>query len=275
VIDFNVMHEQNIKCYEYSNRKPEIRASNMPFCPRQFIFKYRDYYNQEETWDFLGDFYCNIGTSIHSTLQKWIPMANPGFFLGNWKCRRCKIFISFKVGPQYCPNCGNLMEYREFLLNFIDAPVGGHCDGVILSKNETNRLCEKYYKHVSILNINKLINSKKKIKIPALVFEAKSTGLWTIKNISTPYTPHKCQSEIYTSSLRKILSKRYNNNIINIKGYLIKYFSRDNPRIVSDDFIKIVKKNTLYKNTCKMVNLTMDSIRTLKIDKIYNFINRF
>jgi len=264
------MYNNVVKQGKHELRKPEMRASSMPFCPRQYIFKWIDYFNEEGEWNYLGDFYCNIGTSVHESIQKWGPIANPGYFLGNWKCKRCKKTERFKVGPQVCPTCGKFMYYDELLVNFVDAPVGGHCDGLLLDEKVINNLTKEKFKTVNVENINKLISINADLKIPAYVLELKTTGMWAIRNLSEPYTSHKCQAEIYASSLKRVIPVRYGNNNINVKGYLIKYISRDNPRIVSTDFKKDIVNDILYKNTYKMVNKTIEAIKTGKVKKIFN-----
>jgi len=275
-VNFDSLYLSAFKVEEKTNKAPDIRASSMPFCPKKFLFKFYEFLDNGSRWDFFGDFYCNIGTSIHSTVQKWVPLASPGYLLGDWRCRKCKRIVACSVGPFPCPNCGTLMSYQEFSLKFLDAPVTGHCDGVIIDKlfalewmKKSSRYKKLLSKGSEIVALNQLIHSREKIKIPAWVLELKSTGIYNAKSITQPSTSHMAQSTIYTSGLKKILPHRFGIHTIKVKGYLIKYISRDNPRVRSKDLKKRVKDDGFYYLTCKMVNTLFDSFKTLKVKKLY------
>ncbi len=245
---------------EFSDRKPEIRPSGMPFCPRRFIFSCLETLNNGSEWDFCGDFYCSIGTAIHEALQKWLPKVNKGAILGNWECSKCKSNNNYKpllalVGPQNCPICGKDMDYVEFELPFLGTPMIGHCDGVILDLD----FIEKRYKikkdDENIINkINILIRKNLKDKIPGYILEYKSTGVYSVKSISEPQHKHTLQATTYVSASRKCLPKLFGLHGIDMQGYIIKYISRDNPRQISRDFKCKIDNDRLYNNTCKIVN---------------------
>lgn len=283
-LSFDDLYLNILKAEQETNRAPQIRGSAVPFCPRRFLLSYSEFLANRGKWSYLGDFYCSIGTSIHQAVQKWLPISSPGYLLGNWHCLRCRkrgerIIVNNSVGPLSCPNCGRQMAYSELTLDFVDAPIIGHCDGVLINKDfvlewagkNLNRGQLKKFEKDNVEGINKIIHSKNlQIRIPALVLELKSTGMHVIRTLAKPKMQHTAQATIYVSSLKKILLERFGIETIDVKGSLIKYVSRENPRIRSQDFKKRVTKDTFYDITCKMVNIFIKTLRTLKVKKIYD-----
>lgn len=283
-LSFDDLYLDILKAEQETNRAPQIRGSAVPFCPRHFLLAYTEFLANRSKWSYLADFYCGIGTSIHQAVQKWLPISSPSYLWGDWCCLRCRkreerVTISNSVGPLSCPNCGRQMVYCEPTLDFVDAPVTGHCDGVLIDKEfvlewaekNLNRGQLKKFKKNNVKGINKIIHSKNlQIRIPALVLELKSTGMHVIRTLAKPKVQHTAQATIYVSSLKKILLERFGIETIDVKGSLIKYVSRENPRIRSQDFKKRVTKDTFYDITCTMVNIFFRSLRTLKVKKIYD-----
>jgi hypothetical protein len=287
-LDFDSLYKKGIEGGDYNGRAPSIRASGVPFCPRKFLFSYTAYLDSGSYWDAKGDFFCDIGTAVHNVIQKWVPKYSPGYFVGNWECYgpRCinRVFeggngkipkyheepfvVEAVAGPIPCPKCGKMMSYGELKLNFPDAPMTGHTDGLLIDRD----FAAKTYGVKSVQALNKLIKKKLKTKIPAWVLELKSTGKWNLPKIRKSgepvYTQHKAQATIYTSALRKIAPTGLNLNGIDIKGYIFKYIARDHPNSVSIDIVKEVETDKLYNNTCKMVNMLHASFKG-KLGEVY------
>ena len=235
-MNFDALYKKTLKYEIEGESKKEIRASGMPFCPIKFLINYRDGIFNDS---FPFRFFTECGNVIHEETQNWTALANPGVLFGNWKCPKCKKVVFRKVGPMICPICSASMGYKEVTLNFLDAPMNGHPDGFLLE---------------NILDM--------------WLLELKSTTKTKCLSIEEPDRSHRLQSTLYTSASRKIFKDIYKLPY-NIKGYIIKYISRDNPYITSQDFIKEVKQDTLYDNTCKLVNILVSSVQENNWLRIY------
>lgn len=252
-MDFDKLYLEMMKGTEISNRPPSIRPSSVPFCPKMFIFQYIEFIDGGGSWDFFGDFYTGIGTVIHNIIQKWLPIQNPGYIMGNWKCR-CGNTVKNRVGPVKCKKCKIFMEYQEIVVKFPDAKITGHIDGLIINYQGEE-------------NINKIIRDFSRERIPAWILELKSTGMYAAKNIKVARHNHDCQATIYTQAMKKVFEKKFN---LEIKGYIIKYIARDHPGIRSIDIKKKINDDRLYKITCKLFNIFNRSLSTKNIDKLFS-----
>lgn len=271
----------------------KIRASSMPFCPIKFIITSNEKYIKGSTWNYFGDFYCDIGTAIHSAVQKWIPKSYPGVLFGNWICKKCYYYIdnkkvnyryNFKAGPLLCPSCKREMLYDEIAMYFLltNNIVTGHCDGILIEESSIiEALKDKWdFKKnplKSIINIDdkvliaRMVNDiiyNSDLTLDAFVFELKSKGVFIVnKGIIEPELKHRCQAISYTGALRDFLPYCNIKNL-NIKGYIIKYISRDNPRARSIDFKKVQTSDVFYKNTCSLVNKMLIYLNKNKYKKL-------
>ncbi len=289
----NIYKKEIITGTELSEKAPELRASNMPLCPKKFVYQYIEYLQGNATWDYLGDFFCDIGTSVHSSVQKWLPRSANALLMGNWRCDHCgkpkktkkgvyyiKPFIVYnRIGPVRCPKCKREMLYDEFVLNVTDAPITGHCDGLLLDKDYVYTKIKDYYKTdpikidrtEAISLANRLIADKnlmKKLKVPAYVLELKTTSSFQIKQIREPKHEYHCQASFYASALHRILKKRFKFTNISVKGYLLKYIARDNPRLVTKDFV-VKRDDEIYKVNTDLVNMFFDSFINGEYKKLY------
>lgn len=262
----NNTYRKAIKLEEVSLRKPTFRGSGVPFCPMKLLIDSLNYYHGVENWNYNGDFYCDIGTAIHSVLQKWLPRADP-LYVGNWECKKCNIKIYAKAGPLHCPSCNQEMMYDEFNLDFLKCNANGHCDGVFLDKDSVLKHIKT--KTITTESINDLL--KKQVKLKGKILEFKSTGQFAVRNLKKPHHKHKLQATTYVGCANSCLKTMYNVNI-DITGYVIKYFARENPNLVSQDFENAVD-DQLYKIMCKIVNHTYNFIKNpgKKYKKFYNF----
>lgn len=262
MVDFDILYENVLKHDSFmEGNSPDLRASAAPFCPKKFIFDYKDYLDGNSRWDFYGSFYCDIGTAIHSAIQFWIPRINKGLLFGSWKCNYCKVFIKDKVGPLHCPKCNKMMEYREIIIKFRDAPLVGHSDGLILDK----KFILKTYGDISIDKLNDILVDIPKEKIPAYVLELKSTGMYKAKSFNAPQDPHIRQASLYSHAIQKMPEYE---KLFDIKGFIVKYIARDNPRVRSKDLKIVLKDDAIYHDTCLLINKIVKMLKTKKVKKI-------
>lgn len=225
-----------------SIRPPRFRLSSSPFCAYRFLFQWYDFVKTGEAdfWDYSADFYTSIGTSIHSVLQKWVPIKNPGMYLGNWKCPKCGKIIEAAVGPKFCKKCKKWMQYEEF--SFLEKPgFSGHCDGIYLLNNRLIKTLD-----INIDNTEPMDTYLRSCKTPveAVVLEFKSAGSYKAKRLTGPTANNKAQALMYvTCANRKMKELGLNINVI---GAVVKYFSRDNPNSASNDFFLPVNDTSLF-----------------------------
>jgi len=175
---------------------------------------------EEET--FTKDFFCNIGTVVHSVVQKWLGLT--AHLYGKWKCPVCNKIKHEGFGPVIC-ECKTLCEYEEYELNY--NIITGHCDGLFLINN-------KFYvfelKTISTNGINARIREGK------------------------PYYYHSNQANMYSLMCQK-LKLPYP-----LIGNVIVYITRDNPfkfKAFAHEGINLkTVKETLrdYKRATKMMD---------------------
>lgn len=263
---YNNVVEHEFTC---DPRTPCFRLSSSPFCTLKTIFEWQDYINGNQTWSFKGDFYCNIGTAVHRTLQHWLPKLNPATVIGHWRCmkcckhlheeecvhctKKCSHYVEASVGPQICPDCGKPMEYEEFQYLLPKLPVSGHSDGLLLFDPASQLGISKdlTLKHVDL--INKCLRSGD-YQFPAYILEYKTTSKNSALNILQPIPHHKAQASMYVGACQEILAKKYGLVNLDVKGMIIKYISRDNPDIRAKDFvIEADEDNGYYKYNKKMI----------------------
>lgn len=262
MVDFDILYENVLRNDSFmEGNSPDLRASGAPFCPKKFIFDYKNHLDGNSRWDFYGSFYCDIGTAIHSAIQFWIPRINEGTLFGSWKCNNCKIMIKDRVGPLHCPQCNSMMEYREIIIHFNDAPLVGHSDGLLLDK----KFIEKVYGKISIHELNTILANIPEKRIPAYVLELKSTGMYKAKSFKSPQDAHIRQASLYSHAIQKM--PKYE-KLFNVKGFIIKYIARDNPRVRSMDLKVEVNDDTIYHDTCLLINRIVKMLRTNKVKKI-------
>lgn len=253
----------NFKRSVPTERKSQIRTSSVPICPKWFIL---DNANPVFEESYGMDFYTGIGTSIHSTVQKWFPFSSPLIMFGNWKCLNpdCGKIAYRKLGPLKCKNCGADTGYEEFSMRFIDAPISGHSDGILLDidPDMAQFINDHGFSHLDL-----------KKNIEAWVLELKSSGTHRImqKNEKGADARHKLQAGMYSVGFDKILKQKYGFPI-DVKGYVIKYLGRDIPTLLSRDF-KETPENAkhVYEVTCKAVNLLIKGIIQDKPGSIFKF----
>jgi len=170
--------------------KIEARCSSLSsFCQVFFLMTWIEDKFEEES--FTKDFFCNIGTVVHSVVQKWLGITENLY--GKWKCIKCNKIIHEGFGPVIC-ECKNLCEYEEYELSY--NILTGHCDGLFL-------INKKFY-----------------------IFELKTIstrGLTERIKERQPYYYHSAQSNMYTLMAQKIKLP------YPLVGNVIVYLTRDNP----------------------------------------------
>lgn len=282
---FDLVYDNSINLEAPTNPRPPVfRLSDSPFCPLKTLQEWRDHIFSENIWSFRGDFYCDIGTAVHNALQKWIPRANPGIFIGNWRCKHCcshpyldncekctkncKFYKEALVGPQRCPVCGNYMAYEEFQYLLPNVPASGHSDGLMLfdPKKVMGLAGELNEDHLSL--INKMVRDKNADEsFPAYVLEFKTTGKTRVLNMTEPLPHHKAQASMYVGCCHEILGKKYGLYNIDVKGVIIKYIARDSPDMRSKDFEVIIENNAYYKYNKSMIYKAVKGFYHSNLDK--------
>lgn len=245
-------------------KPPRFRMSASPFCPYKFLFDWYDFIKTDRAdyWDYTSDFYTNIGTAIHSTLQKWIPINNPGSYLGNWKCPRCHKYIEAAVGPKFCKKCGKWMIYEEF--SFLEKPgFTGHCDGILLLNKP---LVKSFGVNIHKTKVMDKYIRKCKNPVEAVVLEYKSAGSYKAKRITGPTPKNKAQALLYAPCAQHKMDELGLN--VQIIGSVVKYLSRDVPTSASNDFFLPVKNENWFKFIRKIVRSIYKAVRTGKIEPI-------
>jgi hypothetical protein len=188
------------------------------FCPVAFVIGQIQGDSVGES--FTKDFYCSIGTVVHSTIQRWLGIS--GFLYGNWVCSKCGCFIDEGFGP--IKHCGEYGLYEEYQLNW--DILSGHCDGIIEQDNEFYVL---ELKTISLSGLNTRVKENK------------------------PYEYHEAQANFYTFMAQKLKLK------YPIVGHAIIYITRDNPNIIKVfrkkgvDFKKVKETVKLFKDTQQML----------------------
>jgi len=248
-------------------RPPRFRLSGSPFCPYKFLYQWYDYVTtgRVDFWDYPADFYTGIGTAIHSTLQKWVPLCNPGLYLGNWQCPECRKVIQSAVGPKMCPDCNRWMRYEEY--EYSDGwYFSAHWDGVLIT--DTNLIKTL---GITLDNTKPMDKYLRKCKVPvkAIVTEYKSAGSFKSKRIGGPTPENKAQALMYAPcATRKLKAEGLNIEII---GSVVKYLSRDNPNSASNDFFLPADGDGFYYHSKKVVKSVVKAIKEGSIDPIVDF----
>lgn len=247
-------------------RPPRFRLSASPFCAYKFLFQWYDFIKTDkiDLWDYSSDFYTSIGTTIHSLLQKWIPINNPGLFLGNWKCPTCKKVIEAATGPKFCKKCQSWMIYEEFV--FYEKPgFAGHGDGIYLLNTDLVKTLD-----IDLYNtkrMDKYIRSCKK-PVEAIALEFKSAGSFKAKRLGGPTPRNKAQALMYVPCANRKLKELGLN--VNVIGAMVKYLSRDNPNSSSNDFFLPVKDESLFDYSKGIVRSVYKAVKTGEVSHIYD-----
>lgn len=174
-------------------RPIRLRASSLPMCSVTTLESMLvDAY---ETDAAMMDYYCSVGTTVHTHLQKW--MGKSGKIFGDWKCNnpKCKHQVKNSVKHK-CPKCKAPMEYVE--LEVEHNIFSGHIDGLL-----------------------KLPNKK------FIVFDYKTTSMQNIYSKKyIPVAKHLMQIAAYGAILRK--------QGMDIDSLSVVYVARDNPAQVAE-----------------------------------------
>lgn len=136
-----------------TKRPIKLRASSLPTCSLLFLEKLL--LDDFETDEAMMDYYCSVGTTVHTHLQKWL--GKTGKIYGNWICKSCNHKVD-NSSNSICPKCDSGMEYEELEVNYND--FSGHIDGVVKLRNKKHIVFD--YKTSSTRNIY----GKKYIPVP-------------------------------------------------------------------------------------------------------------
>lgn len=116
-------------------REYRFRASSLPYCQLRHVWSKLSKdakRTPKQVRTYTGDFYLEVGTAIHTVIQRWLGRL--GYLYGFWKCHN-KFCSGSEVGPllgeQTCEKCKNKMVYEEFVLRDDKSSFSGHTDGLI------------------------------------------------------------------------------------------------------------------------------------------------
>lgn len=180
---------------DLKTRRPiRLRASSLPTCSLLLLEKMLlNEYDKDEA---MMDYYCSVGTTIHSHTQKWL--GDCGKLYGDWRCpnKQCSAFVQHSIDYK-CPKCQNLMDYCEIELEY--DIFSGHVDSIFLQPN--GRYIVVDYKSTS----SRSVSERKFI----------------------PNAKHLIQIAAYAA----VLTKVYN---LDIESVSILYIARDNPQQIAE-----------------------------------------
>lgn len=179
-----------------TRRQIRLRASSLPTCSLLTLEKML--LNETETEEAMMDYYCSVGTTVHSHLQKWIGKS--GKIYGDWLCKNCN-YTHKNTLVHICPNCTHHMEYVELEIEY--NIFSGHIDGLIQQKNG------KFIVYDFKTSSTKHIYAKKYI----------------------PVAKHLIQVCAYAAVLRKV-------HQMDIESVSIMYIARDNPTLIAEFNLK-------------------------------------
>lgn len=196
-------------------RGPEYRPSSFPLCSVLTLLRFATGANQgyfNSTMSASGGFFTSVGTAAHENIQYYI--GQEGKVWGDWKCRN--------------PFCQKRHDAQDLFNE------KGECwrKGKLTRKNTTNNKCPKCKTPMEY--VEKAINYKGlKGHIDAIVKLA-GGGWWVADyKTSTKYQITNAKSMLpHKAHLKQIptycyvLEKKYK---MDIKGFSVFYFSRDNP----------------------------------------------
>ena len=192
-----------------TNKRDEFRVSSFPYCPVIDLYQYFD--SSPETVDYGTDFYTNLGTAVHETIQHHKSISyNKKLVIGFWRCKLCNLVFNEKPIPKpskikqkkSCLNsgpCTGTLEHEE--IEFKYKNLSGHIDNLtILPKPVKKRVyCAFEYKTCS----NKYVDDM------------------YYRNF-LPFPKHPHQVKTYCALLYKLFN-------IKPSYYAIVYIARDKP----------------------------------------------
>lgn len=229
----NVLVQQLLKSKHMIPHRCEFRGSNLPFCQMDMaLTTLADWYdftpNRRAT--FLSDMYMDIGTAVHTTMQRWL--ARTGKLWGDWHCYNCQ-HVWFWSKNHICERCGKQGTYKELSLAVGD--LTGHCDGFI-----------QLLKYLLLLEIK--TTSTKKMTADDLIYH--------------PYPHYIAQTSSYRESVRRQYKKRTD-------GVMFLFVPRDDFHIITPAIFldKDLPQNQLRKYH-KQYNQVFKAIKANKVGKL-------
>jgi hypothetical protein len=125
---------------KWNKHPPDVRPSSFPFCPRRYVFKKLGPKEEDDKFTVRGNFYTEIGKSLHAVTQN--AWARTGHLFGYWTCARPTCGKLWSKSPSFlpasdkCKTCGcGLFNYHE--LELADNALGlvMHTDGILIYPN--------------------------------------------------------------------------------------------------------------------------------------------
>lgn len=208
-------------------RRYQIRASGLPFCPRRHSLStvLKKKHLPTSSSEFIDDATLTVGHTYHALLQKW--MGRAGTIVGDWQCPGCKTEKKWREGAprcktEGCSHYGQDMVYEEIFLTDPETGLTAHPDGLFFSPKGV---------------------------LEGLEF--KTIVQANLEDLSEPYESHlKYQAAAYAYLLNKIRGLRIKHfTFIYIsrnlpQSHKVYYFKKGKPLTVSQSW---AGKNTLIK----------------------------
>ena len=127
------------KSVEDIEQPPRLRPSSLPACSIIALGKLLDYrLSGKESRNYMSDFFMDVGTQVHSVLDKWCAHSDGPKVWGDWKCsnNECRNIwgISYDKGSaddSTCHLCQSKGVYQEVEIKY--RGMKGHMDCVLIT----------------------------------------------------------------------------------------------------------------------------------------------
>lgn len=193
---------------EYSTRDMSrletIRASQLPFCPLEFVLSTAKN-GPHQAMGFHMAYFTSVGTIVHEVMQRY--HGKSGKFLANWQCPTCKKWRNLSLQPNCCDT---LSDYHEVQIRH--KWVTGHIDGIFLDSQGQYWITD-YKTTSSTLALSKEKNPGRVYieQVEAYAFAMQEQYNVPIKGVSlvficrdNPTTPHIWAKELHESDYKQI-----------------------------------------------------------------------
>ena len=218
----------------------EIRASNMPICPRAIHISRRLPRKRRPSKyeKFRSEAATLMGTALHLVLQKWFALMFPDHFFGDWECIYCRKIRRHKTGVQICQSCGREMIYRELVIKKQPGiPFSGHTDGIL-----------------AFTNFSILLDYKGSYQ----------DRMRSIKVERKPVLSHFYQTNAYACAINS--GKVPVGNLPPIKKIIIIYIDRGRPHVLWNP-MQVSPNKRIYKQTKQFIKEGNRSLKTLTLPR--------
>lgn len=240
-------------------RSPEYRPSSFPMCPIHILVRMQDGASNKKfisRMEASGGFFTSVGTAAHENIQRYTGQT--GKLWGDWKCRN--------------PKCTKHHDARDLY----DEKGNMYRKGILTSRNTTKNKCpsckhpmEYVEKEIVYKGLKGHIDAIIKLKQGYWVGDYKTTTKNKLRSGKLPEKKHLLQLPTYCY----VLEKQYK---MDIKGFSLLYFSRDNPfefkesSYLWDDHWRVKMRKAIRNERSKFkagVNAFLNQDPSLAIEK--------